>query len=262
MRLAVSRDGKSVEESVIVSTPKNFSQGMKLFKDTALELTEEKNIKVAVGGIAGVMDRKRTKLIAGNIPWWNKAVKREMERRIAARVIMENDAALAGLGEAVFGAAKGYPVVVYITVSTGVGGAVIVRKQIVENAMGFEPGRQIIDYKHPKKLFQDYVSGTAVQKRYRKHPSTITSSKIWDDTAKLLAIGLHNTLVHWSPDIVVIGGSMVLKRPGLSLGRVRSYLKKTLPFPRMPVIKQAALGDLGGLYGALVLAKQQKFTAT
>jgi len=257
MRLAVSKDGKRIGKIKIVQTPKDFSRATKLFKEIAFELTGTKKITAVVGGIAGVMDKERTKLVAGNIPWSNKPLKREMERQLTAPVIIENDAALAGLGETVYGAAKGYPVVVYITVSSGVGGAMIVNQKIVENAMGFEPGRQIIDYKHPKKLLQDYVSGTAIRKKYRKHPSKVTSPRVWDETAKLLAIGLHNTLIHWSPDIVVVGGSMVLKRPGVSLRKVSTYLKKTLPFPRMPVVKQAVLGDLGGLYGALVLAKEQ-----
>ena len=261
MRFAISKDGKRIENTRILQTTRDFSQGMKLFAETVKEVTNGRNIKIAVGGIAGVMDKERTKLVAGNIPWSNKPLKREMERHIGASVVIENDAALVGLGEAVYGAGKGYNIVVYVTVSTGVGGVKIVSKQIVESAMGFEPGRQIIDYKRPKKLFQDYVSGTAVQKKYRKHPSTITNPKVWEETAKLLAIGLHNTLIHWSPDILVVGGSMVLKRPGISLGRVRFHLKKTLPFPRMPMIKQAALGELGGLYGALALLKQ-KYNAT
>ena len=257
MRLAVSRDGRPLGKVKIVQTPKDFLQGMKLFAEITHELTKGKKIKIAVGGIAGVMDKERTKLVAGkNINWNSKPLKKEMARRIGTPVLIENDAALAGLGEAVYGAGKGYNIVVYVTVSTGVGGAKIVDKQIVESAMGFEPGYQIIDYKHPKRVLQNYVSGTALQARYKKHPSLITNPKIWDDTTKLLAVGLHNTILHWSPDIVVMGGSMVLKRPGISLSRVCFYLKKTLPFPRIPVIKQAALGDLGGLYGALVLAKQ------
>lgn len=257
MRLAISRDGKRIGKTKIVQTPRDFLQGVKLFSEIAYGLAGGRKIKIAVGGVAGVMDKERTKLVRGkHINWNNKPLKKEMERRIGAPVVIENDAALAGLGEAVYGAGKGYNIVVYATVSTGVGGAKIVDKRIVESAMGFEPGRQIIDYKHPKRVLQNYVSGTALQARYHKHPSKITSPKIWDDTAKLLAVGFHNTLVHWSPDIIVVGGSMVLKRPGISLNRVRFHLKKTLPFPRMPAFKQAALEDLGGLYGALVLARK------
>ncbi|MCH8048952.1 ROK family protein, partial [Patescibacteria group bacterium] len=187
MRLAVSRDGRPLGKVKIVQTPKDFLQGMKLFAEITHELTKGKKIKIAVGGIAGVMDKERTKVVRGNIKWQNKPLKREMERRIGVPVLIENDAALAGLGEAVFGAGRGHSIVVYFTVSTGVGGAKIVDKQIVESAMGFEPGFQIIDYKHPKRVLQNYVSGTALQARYKTHPSKITNPKIWDDKAKLLA---------------------------------------------------------------------------
>jgi len=251
MRLAISSDGKRIGKTKILQTPRDFLQGMKLFSETAHELTGGRKIKIAVGGVAGVMDKERTKLVVGNIKWSNKPLKKEMEWRIGAPVAIENDAALAGLGEAVYGAGKGYNIVVYATVSTGVGGAKIVGKRIVESAMGFEPGRQIIDYKRPNKVLQDYVSGRALEKKYRKHPSEIRDPRVWEETTKLLAVGLHNSLLHWSPDVVVLGGSMMLKRPGISLSRVRAHLKITLPFPQMPKIKQAALGDLGGLYGAL-----------
>ncbi len=152
------------------------------------------------------------------------------------------------------------------------GGGRIVNGQIDKNSMGFEVGHQIIDAdvtffpqdKKFKKVFRDkgwntgsltsYISGSSLKIRYGKDPEEIVDEKIWEKSAEFLAIGLNNTIVHWSPDIVVLGGSMMNKIP---IEKVRSYLKNTLKiFLHHPEVKKAELGDLGGLYGALALLKQ------
>ena len=58
---------------------------------------------------------------------------------------LANDSDLDGLGEATVGAGKGFNIVAYITVSTGIGGVRIVGGKIDVSTYGFEPGHQIID---------------------------------------------------------------------------------------------------------------------
>jgi predicted NBD/HSP70 family sugar kinase len=82
---------------------------------------------------------------------------------------------------------------------------------------------------------------------------------ILDKMAEILAYGVNNAIVHWSPDVVVIGGSM-MKKIGIKIPRVEFHLKKIMrAFPNnIPKIKKAALADFGGLYGALALIKGKK----
>jgi len=80
-------------------------------------------------------------------------------------VFIENDASIVGLGEAVSGAGMGEEIVVYITVSTGVGGTRIVSGEIDEHAYGFEPGHELINMQDS---LEDLVSGTAVEERLIK----------------------------------------------------------------------------------------------
>lgn len=265
MRLAISRDGENFGEPKILKTPKDFRDGMVLLEKTVAELAGGENIKAAAGGIAGPLDREKTKLVnSPNISRWiGKPLKRSIEETINAPVFLENDAAIVGLGEAAVGAGKGSNIVVYITVSTGIGGVRIVDGRIDRNALGFEPGHQIID---PSRAFcptcnvsghlEGYVSGAALEKRYHKKPYQITDPKIWEDQAKWLAYGLNNSIVHWSPDVVVLGGSIITK-DAISVERVFYHLEKILVlFPRLPKLVKAKLGDVGGLYGALVFLKQ------
>ncbi len=266
MRLAVSKDGKSFGVPKILKTPKDFNEAVGLFKTEAFNLCEGRKIKAAAGGVKGVLDKGKNRLVAVPIltDWTHKPLKENLSKILRVPVFLENDTALVGLGEAVYGAGKGYGVVVYITISTGVGGVIIVGGEIDENTMGFEPGHQIINFDGPPCFFcgvpghlEEYISGAAFERRYAKKPYEITDPAIWDEAAKFLAYGLNNTIVHWSPDIVVLGGSM-MKEIGIPIERVRFYLKNILKiFPEPPLIEKASLGDIGGLYGALTFLKKQ-----
>lgn len=269
MRIAISEDRESFGEPKIITTPQNFEEGISTFQEIAKELTHGRKIEAVAGGIAGPLDEEKTMLLnSPNIPdWIKKPLEQELEKVLAAPVSLQNDAALVGLGEAVYGAGKGSRIVAYITVSTGVGGSRIIDGKLDENAMGFEPGHQIINLepnttqcgcKSSQSHLEAYISGPALERQYGKKPYDIKDEKVWDETAKLLAIGLNNTIVHWSPDVVVLGGSMITKEPGISLDRVQHHLDEIMTiFPEPPTLKEAELQDVGGLYGALALLKNQ-----
>jgi len=262
MRLAISRDGKSFEKPKILETPNDFHEGMLLFEKTAKQLSGGEKIKLVAGGIAGPLDDKKGMLInSPNLPGWiNKPLKKTIETVIGAPTYIENDAAIVSLGEAIVGAGKDYKIVAYITISTGVGGARIVDGKIDRNAIGFEPGHQILEINGPlcptcgiAGHLEAYVSGTALSKKYGKNPQEITDSKVWNEVAYYLAYGVHNSILHWSPDVVVLGGSMM---KSISLEKVTATLHKILIiFPKVPPVKRAELGDTGGLYGALSLCQ-------
>ncbi len=267
-RIALSTDGKSFGEPRVIPTPKEFAEGVSLFRDVALELSGGKKIKAVAGGIAGPIDREKTMLVnSPHIPGWiRKPLKKELQKVLGAPVYIENDAAMAGLGEAAFGKGKGKRVVVYMTVSTGVGGSRIVDGKIDESAMGFEPGHQIIDptgslcpdCKSVPGYLERYVSGSAIERRYKKKAYEISDPKVWEEEARFLAYGLNNTIVHWSPDVVILGGSVT---ESISVSRVRFHLRRIMKiFPNIPLIDKAVLGDFGGLYGAMYFLKNLRTT--
>lgn len=267
MRVAYSRDRETFETPKIVPTPKDFDAGMETLRALALELSAGDTIEAAGGGVAGPLSRDRATFL--NSPhlagWSGKSIKLKMEEALGVPVFIENDTAIVGLGEAVVGAGKGYEIVAYMTVSTGVGGVRIVNQKIDVSAMGFEPGHQIFDAGgalHATSVggngldLEGYISGTSIAERYGKKPYEITDETFWDEMAKLLAYGLNNTIVHWSPDVVVVGGSM-MNKIGIPLDRVSLYLNGLLNiFPELPVLVHSALGDIGGLHGALAYVKQ------
>lgn len=266
MRIALLRHGKSFENPAIVDTPQKFEDGISLFRETVSALAGEGRILAMAGGIAGVFDKKKGMLSnSPNLPdWVGKPLREELEKVCGAKVFIENDSALVGLGEALALASEGFDVVAYITVSTGVGGARIVGGKIDEAAIGFEPGHQIIDPDNtlcPEcegNDLESYVSGAAVGKRYGMKPYEVKEEALWGKILpKFLAYGLNDTIVHWSPDVVVLGGSMIVGDPAISVEATERYLKELMHiFPTIPVIKKATLGTEGGLHGALAYLKQ------
>jgi len=271
MRLAASHDQKTFGEPVIVPTPKDFEDGIRVFNDLARKLAGGKPIKGAAGGVSASLSRDRRVLL--NAPhhygWNGKPLAQALEQAIGAPVYLENDSAIVGLGEAAAGAGRGERIVAYITISTGVGGARIVDGKVDVSAMGFEPGHQIIDAGGTLRQnsvggrgvdFEGLISGSALTERYSKKPYELTDEKFWDEMARLTAYGINNTIVHWSPDVVVLGGSM-MKKIGIPVDRVEAYLRGILHiFPELPKIKKAELADIGGLHGALAFLnyKQEK----
>lgn len=206
----------------------------------------------AVGGIAGVV-RDGTVVRTGYLPAWDGF---NLSAALAgacgiSSVRLLNDAEIAGIGEAVLGAGKGYRTVAYITVSTGIGGALIVDGRVVPHAVGHEPGKQIIDYERMRTL-EDMVGGASLTEEFGRPPEQLDRSLV-EDRTRSLAVGIYNLLRFWSPDVLVIGGALMNDTTGYSLDAVvREVSSLTVPLPQLPSIVRSALGDNAGLHGAAV----------
>ena len=261
MRLAISKDGETFGEPKVVPTPQNFEEAIKTFKKLADELSGDEKIKVAGGGMKGPFNKEKTMVVnSPSLPDWdNKPLKEELGKAIGVPVFIENDTAVVGLGEMHSGAGRGAEIGVYITISTGVGGARFINGQIDKNKFGFEPGHQIINIEEDSPIvLEDYISGMALEKRTGKKAYEVTDPKIWDELARWLAYGLYNTILHWSPDVVVLGGPMIVGEPSIDIEAVKNHLDDiTSVFSEWPEIVEAELKDFGGLHGALAFLKQK-----
>ena len=262
MRIGVSPDGTNISQVKSVTTPPEFENGISTIQEIAAQLSHAVKIEKLAGGIAGPLDKDKTMMIASPqiSGWIQKPFKRRLEEVFNCDVYLENDATLGGLGEAVFGAGRGYDIVAYISIGTGLGGTRFVKGKIDENSLGFEPGHQIIDINSDlvcgcggKGHLEAFAGGASLEIRYNKKPENINDPKIWDEVAKYLAIGLNNTIVHWSPDMIVLGGSVA---KSISLDDITKHLETFLTiFPSSPPLVKATLGDMAGLLGALEYLK-------
>lgn len=262
-RVAISDDLKTLGEHTSFKTPASFTDGLQKLADTANKLAAGKKITAIAGGIRGLLEDDKSGIHNDSVlsKWAGKSLVAELQKSFNVPIFLENDAALAGLGEAIFGAGKGLEIVAYHTVSTGVGGVKIENGQIDHASFGFEPGHQILDIDRTvlgediEPTLENLVSGTAVEQRFGVKPYDIPQSDVlWEELAEYLAQGLRNTILYWSPDVIVLGGSMIIGDPKIMVDAVRKYTVQSLDsFVPSPLIVEAKLGDEAGLYGAMAL---------
>ncbi len=129
-------------------------------------------------GVPGIID-ERTGMLreSPNLPGWNDyPVRAEIERRLGAPVVLENDANAAALGESWLGAARGLPTMCMITLGTGVGGGVVLNGRAWHGMTGMaaELGHITVDPNGPRcgcgnrGCIEQFASATAVVRMARE----------------------------------------------------------------------------------------------
>ena len=267
-RVSATEDGSSFAEPVIEKTPDSVEDGVEMVRNIINDISQGSSIDGLWGGITGVWNADRSSLVhSPNMKGWvGKPVREMFEKALSAPMTVENDADVVGLGEVHYGAGVGSKICVYITISTGVGGARLVDGRIDRATVGFEPGHHILnrDLLDPssstpvyESTFEGHVSGTALKRRLGVDPVEVSDDAVWEELAFQSAVGIYNSILFWSPDTVVVGGSMVVGNPDIPIDRIRHHIERLGSFlPVLPEIKRAELADVGGIYGALALSNQ------
>lgn len=267
-RVAISDDLETFVDHTSFKTPTDFFEGVKkIVTATTKLLTEGREVEAMAGGLRGRLTEEKDGIENDSAlsAWAGKSLINELKKSFDVPIFIENDAAIAGVGEAVFGAGDGAEIVAYHTVSTGVGGAKIEYGDIDMADIGFEPGHQILDIDRTilgdeiTPSLENLVSGTAVETRFGVKPYEIPQSDIlWDELAGYLAQGLRNTILYWSPDVIVLGGSMIIGDPRIEIDAIRKATVEALDdFEDCPLIVAAKLGDEAGLYGGMAILKKR-----
>jgi glucokinase len=233
----------------------------------------------AIGiGSPGPIDTRRGVLV--NPPnlkgWRNVPLQDLLAEATGAKVLLENDANLAGLGEFHQGAGRGSRNLVYITWSTGVGAGLIVEGKLYEGSHGTagEFGHTILDPTGPlctcgqRGCLEQLVAGHGIASQAGKPAVEVfadaargepQAKMIVSKAAVYMGLGLINITNVMDPDVIVIGGGIVQ-----SWNLVEGVLRETLassPFikpARRPRVRRARLGDRAGLTGAVEWARANR----
>ena len=252
-RVARTDDKESFGEPIIFSTPQNFDEWFSIVVGHITTLTNGAQITSIITGVAGIFSEDRETLeTSPHLPEWQGInLKQKLGGWFNCEAILQNDTALVGLGEAVFGSGRGYDIVVYITISTGVGGVRIVDGKIDKNKFGFEIGHQIINA--DGKELEYYLAGSSHHKRFGIPSREIKDLAFWKEVNYYGGILAANTTMYWSPAVIVFGGPVV---NDMNLEEVTTYTKTFTPmYTTLPVFVKSSLGALGGLYGGMAYLK-------
>ncbi len=278
------------------SEPNAFGRLVKLIEDIW-----PKNDKVDAIGVSspGPLD-SHTGIIMNppNIKEWRDfPITTKLTEHFGIPSYLDNDANLAGLAEWKFGAGRGHHNLLYLTVSTGVGGGVIIDDRLLQGHHGLaaELGHTTVQADGPlcgcgqHGHLESYSSGTAIERfvaeqltagRESVHHSNAgakNSAHVISEAAKqgdalsieayavagkYLGIGVANFLHAFDPSIVIFGGGVSQSGP-LLFDSFEVSLKERVIHPRYLdglVITRAELRDDSGLLGARALAELKLYS--
>ena len=232
-----------------------------------------------------------------NLPGWDAVPLRDIiKEKYRVITFLINDASAAALGEHRLGAGREVSNLIYLTVSTGIGGGIIINGKLYSGQCGGagEIGHMTIDVNGPRcncgntGCFEVLASGTAVAKeairRIRQGERSslieIVAGKIENITAEkvevaarggdslaldiisraaiYLGVGMVNLVNIFNPEMIIVGGGMA-KMGDLLLNPARQVVKeRAFQLSAQAVrIVPAQLGEDAGVLGAAIFAFEQ-----
>ena len=281
-------DGQILTKHRFQIEKKKGATGIKELIEKTIKENYKGNISAAGIGFGGPVNWQAGQIatsfhIGG---WSNFELAEWLEGIVEGPVFVENDANVAALGEAVNGAGKGYNLVLYITIGSGIGGGLVIRNEIYHGAI---PGEVEIGHLRMNRsgdTFQSLCSGWGIDERIRnviaKNPSGILAkivgnrdsgeaaflksaiaqkdplaADLFEQVTDDIALGLSHAVHLFHPEIVILGGGFSLIGDMLKNSietKIPAYLMEA--FHPGPVIRLAELKELSVPTGALLLAAQ------
>jgi predicted NBD/HSP70 family sugar kinase len=222
---------------------------------SAREGLDAKDFVAGGVGTPGELDREHGRAIRfGNLPWTNVSIQSDLEEIFNCSFAMENDAKMAGLSEAML--LKDYRSVLYVTISTGIGTALVVDNKIDIN-VGDRGGRAILLENDGKIMpWEDFAGGRAIAETYGKKAQDITDEETWLQITRNLAKGFIHLIAIMEPDVIVIGGSVGTYFDRFGKLLAQQIKKYDMPMVELPELRGARRPEEAVIYGCYDLAKQ------
>jgi glucokinase len=253
--IAVLNNHGEIVESRKLPTARNYDHFLLEIRHALAHFKHKEWQAAGVGVPVTVFDRNQEVALAfGNLPWKNVPIRHDLEKLLHCPVVLENDAKLACLSEAML-LRERYDRVLYVTISTGIGYALTVDGQIDTN-IGDGGGRSILLEHHGKLVpWETFASGKAIVARYGKRAEDIHDDKTWQAIARDLRLGFLELIAVTQPDVIVVGGSV-----GTYFERYDKFLTTDLeqyetPSLPIPPLKKAQRPEEAVIFGCYDLAK-------
>jgi glucokinase len=222
-------------------------------------------------GFGGPVDFKNQRIVhSTHVGGWSGFDLPDIIRGLTGvQPVMDNDANVGALGEAVYGAGRGFRPLFYMTLSTGIGGGIITESEKIyrgADSYAGEIGHLTIRPDGPECLcgshgcFERMCCGLWLERDYGR-----PAKELLDDPAFVgryvvdLALGLKAAIMLLNPARIIIGGG-ISKAGGKLFVPLEAELRgKITNWSRARIdVVPAALGDDSVLYGARVLAEQEQ----
>ena len=293
VRVALFKDDRLQQRAALPTDVTGGPSGVMDQIDALIEQMVAKDDRKTITGIglslAGPIDTESA--VVTRIPtlpgWDGLPVAQALSERTGFPARVENDGIAATLGEWRYGAGRGVSNIVYLTVSTGIGGGAVVDGRLLHGRKGIAGhlGHMRMAQEGPTcpcgtvGCFEALASGSALTERAvstadkSDHLAGIAQSRAIDardvfegastddshcldlvaEEARYLGQGITSVIHIFSPDRVVMGGGLSKAFDQLEPGIHETIRRDAMPpFRTVPVVK-SALGDDSGLFGAASL---------
>jgi glucokinase len=280
----VDDDGKVLAQLEAPTDPDRYGKGIELIARMLREAADQAGVELTGIGIGstGPVDPMRGEF--GDVDflpgWRGKSPVKDLAQIFNLPVALENDGDAAALAESGWGAGRNRSRLIYVTVGTGIGGGIILDGQLYRGVDGAHPevGHQVLDPAGPAcscgfhGCWESLAAGPAMVAWLAGHAPAgyphckgITAKKICElaqqgdkvslqaveHEAYYLGLGLANLINLFTPDAIVLSGS-VMKSAPLFLDRIREVIRSGCRF--VPAEKTqlmlASLGEDTNLIGA------------
>jgi glucokinase len=280
----VDNKGKVYSRMEAPTDPNRYSDGIELIAHMLRKTSQRAGSAIEGVGIGstGPVDPMRGEF--GDVDflpgWRGKNPVNDLAQIFSVQVALENDGDAAALAEAGWGAGRNRKRLIYVTVGTGIGGGIILDGQLYRGVDDAHPeiGHHVVDPAGPKctcgfrGCWESLAAGPAMvawleNNAPASYPqrAEITAKRICelaqqgDDVALqaveheafYLGLGLANLINLFTPDAIVLGGS-VMKSADLLLDRIHNLIRAGCRFVPAEKTKLtlASLGDDTNLIGA------------
>jgi glucokinase len=215
--------------------------------------------------------------------WRGKSLVKDLARIFNVTVALENDGDAGALAEAGWGAGKNRSRLIYVTVGTGIGGGIILDGKLYRGVEGAHPeiGHQVLDPSGPRcscgfrGCWESLAAGPAMAAWLEStappdypHRAGLTAKRICQlavegdelarsavcREARYLGLGLANLINLFTPDAIVLSGS-IMKSSNLFLDGISETIRqgcRFVPFEKTELLL-ASLGADANLIGAAMV---------
>ncbi len=198
--------------------------------------------------------------------WGDYPLVATLQAELGLPTVMDNDANVGALGETFYGAGQGCDPLFYMTLSTGIGGGIVSRGQVLRGADSYagEIGHLTIRPDGPRCLcgwygcFERMCCGLWLERDHGQLAHVLLQDPAFVARYVVdLALGLKAAIMLLNPARIVIGGGIAKAGDALFVP-LRAELRRTVTaWSRARIdVQPAALGDDSVLWGALALARR------
>lgn len=253
----------SVDPSALITTERIKSdQEFNIFYENLLTSIrkvagEEKIEKISIGSTGLVSPDHKLLTKCAFLPVIvNKPLVDMLESEFGTEVLLNNDAVCSAIGESYFGAGQKGRRILYITISTGMGGAFVKKTEDTTYLMPAEIGHTIVDIYGKvcecgqRGCIGAYAHGRGLEERFLTKPEDIDDMRIWEEVAEYLTIGVINGARIFMPDTIVFSGAIVESREFV-FNKIRQLYERRSVIRPMPEMVKSSFGDNSVLFGAL-----------